>query len=88
MLFCCHRINTISDLLQIDRRHGIEIDIRDNDRDVYLAHDPFSTGVLLDIFLQYYKHSFIILNIKCENIENRVLELLQKYNIVNYIICV
>lgn len=84
MLFCCHRINTVSELLCIDHRHGIEIDLRDNERDIYLAHDPFSTGVLLDTFLQHYNHKFIILNIKCENIEYRALELLEKYSITNY----
>ena len=65
MLYCCHRINTIDELKQIDVEYGIEIDLRDNlNGEIYLSHDPFITGELFDNFLKFYKHKFIILNIK------------------------
>lgn len=85
MLFCCHRINTISELKQISPKYGIELDLRDNlNGDVHLVHDPFIAGELFDEFLKFYNHSFIILNIKSERIEYKVLDLLKKYNITNY----
>ena len=85
MRFCCHRVNTIEELQKIPHNYGIEIDLRDNiNGTIYLAHDPFVSGVLFDDFLQYYNNSFIILNIKSERIEYKVLELLQKYNIKEY----
>jgi hypothetical protein len=85
MLFCCHRINTSIELQHINPKYGIEIDLRDNSQgQIYLAHDPFTEGELFDNFLKLYTHSFIILNIKSERIEYKVLELLKKYNITNY----
>jgi NDP-sugar pyrophosphorylase family protein len=85
MLFCCHRINTSTELQHINSKYGIEVDLRDNSQgQIYLAHDPFTEGELFDNFLKLYTHSFIILNIKSERIEYKVLELLKKYNITNY----
>ena len=85
MLYCCHRINTIAELKTIPFSYGIELDLRDNQQgEVYIAHDPFVSGELFDDFLKHYCHAFIILNIKSERIEYRVLELLQKYGVSNY----
>lgn len=84
MLFISHRINTIEELKQIPSEYGIEIDIRDEKNDLILVHDPFKTGEKLDDFFKYYNKSFIILNIKSERIEYRVIELLKKYNITEY----
>lgn len=84
MLFISHRINTIEELKQIPSEYGIEIDIRDEKNDLILVHDPFKTGEKLDDFLKYYNKSFIILNIKSERIEYKVIELLKKYNITEY----
>ena len=84
-MYCCHRINTIAELKTIPFSYGIEVDLRDNQQgEVYIAHDPFVSGELFDDFLQHYHHAFIILNIKSERIEYRVLELLQKYGVSNY----
>lgn len=84
-MFCSHRINTIDELKRIPRNYGIEIDLRDHiNGDIYIAHDPFILGENFEEFLKYYHHSFIILNIKSERIEWKILELLQKYNIKDY----
>lgn len=83
--FCCHRINTINELKNIPKEYGIELDLRDNvNGDIHIAHDPFILGELFEEYLKHYHHSFIILNIKSEQIEWTVLELLKKYNIHNY----
>jgi NDP-sugar pyrophosphorylase family protein len=85
MLYCCHRINTINELKNIPNNFGIEVDLRDNlNGDVYLQHDPFLTGELFSDFLKYYNHAFIILNIKSERIEYKILELLKIYKINKY----
>jgi len=85
MLYCCHRINTIEELKTISPVYGIELDLRDNlSGEIYIAHDPFVPGELFEDFLKFYNHAFIILNIKSERIEYRVLELIQKYCVVNY----
>ena len=85
MLFSCHRINTVNELKKIPLEYGIEIDLRDNlNGDIYIAHDPFVNGELFSDFLEHYNHSFIILNIKSERIEYKVLELIKRHNITNY----
>ena len=86
MLFCHHRINTIEQLLTIPYEDGIEIDLRDEPytNQIHIAHDPFIIGQSFDEFLQNYHHEFIILNIKSERIEHRVIELLKKHSIQNY----
>jgi len=84
-MYCCHRINTIAELTEIPIEYGIEIDLRDNvNGEIHLAHDPFILGELFEEYLKHYHHSFIILNIKSERIEWKILELLQKYNIKDY----
>lgn len=85
MLYCCHRVNTIEQLKNVPYEYGIEVDLRDNHHgDIYLSHDPFTNGEGFENFLQHYKHSFIILNIKSERIEYNVGDLLKKYNISDY----
>jgi bifunctional N-acetylglucosamine-1-phosphate-uridyltransferase/glucosamine-1-phosphate-acetyltransferase GlmU-like protein len=85
MIFCCHRVNTITELVNIDKRNGIEVDLRDNfNGDILISHDPFLLGENFEDFLKFYNHKFIILNIKSEGIEYKVLELLKKYNITEY----
>jgi len=83
-MLIAHRINSTHELTTVPTSCGIEIDLRDYGSDLILAHDPFSKGELFEHFLSNYKHSFIILNIKSERIEWRVLELLDRYRVRNY----
>ena len=83
-LFICHRINTSNELDNVEVNQGIELDLRDKDNNIILSHDPFSDGELFDDFLKKYDKNLIILNIKSERIEWKVLDLLKKYNISNY----
>ena len=84
MEFIAHRINTIKELNQIPNEYGIEIDLRDYGDKLILQHDPFSNGEDFESYLQHYKHGTMILNIKSERIEIKVLELIKKYNIKKY----
>lgn len=84
ILFYCHRINNINDLNKIIPNYGIEIDLRDKNNKLILSHDPFTDGEDFEDFLKQYNKYSIILNIKSERIEYKVLELLKKYNINNY----
>lgn len=84
-MFCCHRINTSSELKNIPIKYGIEVDLRDGlNGCIHLSHDPFVIGELFDTFLNKYMHAFIILNIKSERIEYKILDILKKFNICNY----
>ncbi|MFL5728348.1 MAG: hypothetical protein ACJ75J_02570 [Cytophagaceae bacterium] len=84
MEIIAHRINTVEELRQVPREFGIELDLRDYGNDLVLQHDPFKNGELFETLLREYHHGTLILNIKSERIEHRVLELLTKYNIQRY----
>ena len=84
MNYKAHRINTIEQLKKLDQIYGIEIDIRDDGKDLIIAHDPFKKGIKLNNFLKHYKHKMIIANIKSERIEDSVIKIFKKYKISNY----
>lgn len=74
MHYIRHRINTIAELTTVDPAHGVELDLRDRGDRLILQHDPFSDGEDFSEFLKHYNHGTMILNIKSERIEHRVLE--------------
>ncbi len=85
MEFIAHRINTVAGLEGLPKEYGVEIDLRDAlDGTVYIAHDPFIPGEDFEAYLKQYRHGTMILNIKSERIEFKVLELIKKYGINNY----
>lgn len=84
MEYIAHRINTVEELKQIPCEFGIELDIRDYKDNLILQHDPFKNGEDFEIFLNHYNHGTMILNIKSEGIEHRILGLLNKYKINEY----
>ena len=84
MIIVAHRINTVEQLLKVPEEYGVEIDIRADYDGLYLNHELFEPGERLEDFLKAYHHSLLILDIKEERTEFKVLELLNKYNIKNY----
>ena len=79
-----HRVNNLSKLKYIPTNYGIEIDVRDFKNDLILSHDPFKNGEKLEKFLKHYNHGTLIINIKSEYIESKVVKLLKKYRIKKY----
>ncbi len=84
MEFISHRVNKIEDLKKTPIGLGIEIDLRAYKDTIVLEHDPFVPGDSFEDYLKHYQHGTLILNVKCERIEYKILELLEKYNIENY----
>jgi hypothetical protein len=84
MMLIAHRINTISALKKLPENFGLELDLRDHEGRLILQHDPFENGEDFEEFLKFYKHGLLILNIKSERIEWKVLELLNRYSVSNY----
>jgi len=84
MLYVAHRINEINQLKQTPSEMGVEIDIRSNGQDLILQHDPFTAGTKFHDWLKCYQHQLIILNIKEEGLEERILSYLNEFNITNY----
>ena len=85
MKFIAHRINTLAELRELNSQYGVELDLRDDlEGNIYLAHDPFTRGESFEEYLKEYHHRTMILNVKSERIEFKVLELLKKYEIKEY----
>jgi hypothetical protein len=82
--FIAHRINTVEELNQLPTNLGVELDLRDSGNRLILQHDPFTDGEDFETYLKNYRHGTMILNIKSERIEHKVLELLQQYDISDY----
>ena len=67
MQLISHRVNTIKQLRNLNNYYGIEIDIRDNEKDLVVVHNPFEKGVRLDKYLKYYNHKIkMVLSFKSE----------------------
>ncbi len=84
MIIINHRINTLEDLKKTPVECGVEIDIRPFGNKLILHHEPFQEGVEFEEFLKNYNHKLLILNVKSEGIEQRVLDLVEKYYIKDY----
>lgn len=85
MEFIAHRINTVEELKKLPFEYGVELDLRDdlNGR-IYIQHNPFEAGEDFEEYLKEYHHGTMILNIKSERIEHKVLEMIAKYDVKSY----
>ncbi len=84
MHYIAHRINELENLRKLPPSYGAEIDLRDRGERLILQHDPFKDGEDCEPFIAEYKHGILILNVKSERIEFRILELINKYKIPDY----
>ena len=84
MIIVKHRVNTIKDLKKTDKNFGIEIDLRSNQSDIYLHHDPFKKGELFNKWAKSFKHKILVLNVKEEGLEHKILKILKKNKIKKF----
>ena len=84
MIKILHRINTINKLKNIDKKYGVEIDLRSFQKNLILHHDPFRKGEYFKKWIKYYKHALLIINIKEEGLEESILKILKENKIKNY----
>ena len=84
MIIFKHRINSINELKITPVDLGIEVDIRSYKNKIIVNHEPFLDSISFDDWLKFYKHRFLIVNLKEEGLENSVLEKLEKFNIQNF----
>tara|TARA_X000000368_G_C22912388_1_gene659224 strand:- start:411 stop:983 length:573 start_codon:yes stop_codon:yes gene_type:complete len=84
MIEIIHRVNQIDQLKRIDKKNGIEIDIRADNEKLVLAHDIYEDKVDFVEYINYYNHELLIANIKESGIEEKVIEQLDKNKILNF----
>ena len=85
MEYIAHRVNTVEELKNLSREYGVELDLRDdlNGR-IYIQHNPFEPGEDFEDYLKEYHHGTMILNVKSERIELKILEMLPNYDVKSY----
>lgn len=84
MIIIKHRVNKIKNLKQTPDKYGVEIDLRSKNGNIYLSHDPFKKGVKFINWLKYFNHKLIVLNVKEEGLEQKILDLLKINRLNNF----
>jgi hypothetical protein len=84
MHIIAHRRNTISELQNTNSAYGIEVDIRSFGDELVIHHDPYVRGELFAEWIAHYRHGTLILNVKEEGLEQRLIQLMQTHHIEEY----
>ncbi len=84
MNFICHRRNTIMELQTTPKEYGVEVDIRSNNGQLITQHDPFANGENFEEWIRHYRHGTLILNVKEEGLETRLIDLMKDHGITDY----
>ncbi|MCY0387558.1 phosphatidylinositol-specific phospholipase C/glycerophosphodiester phosphodiesterase family protein [Robbsia sp. Bb-Pol-6] len=79
-----HRRNTLAELAETDTRYGVEVDIRSQGDRLVMHHDPFAAGEGFDEWIAQYRHGTLILNVKEEGLEARLIALMAAHGIEDY----
>ena len=84
MKLIAHRRNTLNELNATAIKYGVEVDIRSKGNELIMHHDPFVSGESFETWLEAYQHGTLILNVKEEGLEAKLIELMAYYGIKDY----
>jgi hypothetical protein len=84
MKLIAHRRNKLEELRATDPRYGVEVDIRSAGNQLVIHHDPFVPGESFDAWVAAYRHGTLILNVKEEGLEARLISLMRSHGIEDY----
>lgn len=84
MNLIAHRRNTLAELNATPTRYGVEVDIRSFGDKLVIHHDPFVPGEEFEPWIAAYRHGTLILNVKEEGLEARLIGLMQQHGISDY----
>ena len=84
MIIIKHRVNKIKELKKTSKNYGVEIDLRSNSKNIILNHDPYLNGEKFSEWIKVFKHKLIVLNVKEEGLENKIISILKKNKISNF----
>lgn len=79
-----HRVNTREQLLKCPFDLGVEIDIRSYGEKLILHHEPYVEGECFENWLTAFNHGTLILNVKEEGLEERLISLVNSKGIDNF----
>jgi len=84
MKLISHRRNSLADLRGTPANYGIEVDIRSQGQELVIQHDPFTTGERFEDWFRAYQHGTLILNVKEEGLEERLIQLMKSRGFEDY----
>lgn len=84
MIIVAHRRNTIEQLRATPHNLGIEVDIRSTGDRLIIHHDPFADGEDFKAWFSHYRHRLLILNVKEEGLERRLLDLMASKGVEDF----
>ncbi len=79
-----HRRNKLAELLETPRDFGVEVDIRSRGSELIIHHDPFAEGEPFAPWIEAYAHGTLILNVKEEGLEARLLDDMARHGIEDF----
>jgi len=79
-----HRRNTVKDLIATPAKYGVEVDIRSKGNQLIIHHDAFVEGESFEDWIGSYQHGTLILNVKEEGLETRLIALMREKGIEDY----
>lgn len=84
MRLIAHRRNTVAELAATPAEYGIEVDIRSHGERLIIHHDPFREGEDFETWMQSFRHGTLILNVKEEGLEARLLEIMRSRSVEDF----
>ena len=84
MKLIAHRRNTLAELTATPVEFGVEADIRSQGDALVLHHDPFLPGEPFDTWISAYRHDTLILNVKEEGLEDRLIRSMHDHGIEDF----
>ena len=84
MKLIAHRRNTLAELHASPTQYGVEVDIRSWGDRLVIHHDPFVEGESFDAWIAAYRHGTLILNVKEEGLEARLIASMKEHGIADY----
>lgn len=85
MIVIKHSVNSIEQLKSTPTDFGVHAEIRSYNNRIIINRDAFLDGDSLEDYIKSFKHSFLVLDVKTEGIENKSIEIVEKAGIKDYI---
>ena len=79
-----HRVNTRDELLTCPHDLGVEVDIRSYGETLIIHHEPYLDGECFEEWLTAFDHGTLVLNVKEEGLEGRLINLMKSNDIDNF----
>lgn len=71
-----HRRNRVAELRDTATDQGVEVDIRSFGNRLVVHHDPYVEGEAFEDWIEAYRHGTLILNVKEEGLEARLIDVM------------